>query len=87
MAGWEERFDDYVERLGDGSATLTGARRCGPTARDCCCRASARASSRWRRGSTRRASGGHQSLHHFVAKAEWDEAVLAAVRAYVLPAC
>jgi SRSO17 transposase len=28
----------------------------------------------------------HQSLHHFVAKAEWsDDAVLAAVRAHVLP--
>ena len=28
----------------------------------------------------------HQSLHHFVAKADWsDEALLAAVRAHVLP--
>src|SRR5271156_1424559 len=29
----------------------------------------------------------HQSLHHFVAKADWsDDAVLSAVRAHVLPA-
>ena len=34
-----------------------------------------------------RVRAAHQSLHHFVAKAEWpDEAVLAAVRARVLPA-
>ena len=33
-----------------------------------------------------RVQAAHQSLHHFVAKAEWsDEAVLAAVRARVLP--
>ena len=33
-----------------------------------------------------RVRAAHQSLHHFVAKAEWpDEAVLAAVRAQVLP--
>src|SRR5689334_8505561 len=35
------------------SATPTGAVRCGPTPPACCCRASARASSRWRPGSTR----------------------------------
>ena len=34
-----------------------------------------------------RVQAAHQSLHHFVAKAEWsDEAVLAEVRAEVLPA-
>ena len=34
-----------------------------------------------------RVQAAHQSLHHFVAKAEWsDEAVLAVVRAQVLPA-
>ncbi len=34
-----------------------------------------------------RVQAAHQSLHHFVAKADWsDEAVLAAVRARVLPA-
>ncbi|MFL5281106.1 MAG: IS701 family transposase, partial [Rhodopila sp.] len=33
-----------------------------------------------------RVPAAHQSLHHFVAKADWsDEAVLAAVRAQVLP--
>ncbi len=33
-----------------------------------------------------RVQAAHQSLHHFVAKADWsDEAVLAAVRARVLP--
>jgi SRSO17 transposase len=33
-----------------------------------------------------RVQAAHQSLHHFVAKADWsDEAVLAAVRAHVLP--
>ncbi len=33
-----------------------------------------------------RVQAAHQSLHHFVAKAEWsDNAVLAAVRAHVLP--
>src|SRR5215213_7312674 len=33
-------------------ATPAGRPRRGPTARDCCCRASARASSRWRPGSS-----------------------------------
>ena len=33
-----------------------------------------------------RVQAAHQSLHHFVAKAEWsDEAVLAAIRGQVLP--
>ena len=33
-----------------------------------------------------RVQAAHQSLHHFVAKADWsDEALLAAVRARVLP--
>ena len=34
-----------------------------------------------------RVQAAHQSLHHFVAKADWsDEALLAVVRAEVLPA-
>src|ERR1041384_6359748 len=34
-----------------------------------------------------RVGAAHQSLHHFVAKAAWDDAaLLAAVRAYALPA-
>ncbi|WP_353002402.1 transposase [Mesorhizobium sp. M1272] len=46
------------------------------------CRASARVLSRWRR-----VQAAHQSLHHFVAKADWsDDAVLSLVRAQVLPA-
>jgi len=33
-----------------------------------------------------RVQAAHQSLHHFVAKSEWsDDAVLAALRAHVLP--
>src|SRR3954466_12093522 len=39
------------------SATPTGAGRCGPTPPACCCRASARAWSRWRPGPTRPGSG------------------------------
>ena len=62
-------------------------RRSDHIARGCCCRAIARASSRWRRASQPgRVQAAHQSLHHFVAKADWsDDAVLAAVRARVLP--
>ena len=49
---------------------------------------SARASSRWRRSlDPARVGPAHQSLHHFVAKAAWDDAtLLAAVRAHALPA-
>src|SRR3954462_12335754 len=88
MAGWDERFDDYVERLGD---TLGPAERGGPLRAD-------------KRGLSRpgehksvepmaarvdpfRVGAAHQSLHHFVAKAAWDDAaLLAAARAYALPA-
>ena len=47
---------------------------------------------RWRRPAAARVEpfrigAAHQSLHHFVAKAAWDDAaLLAAVRDYVLPA-
>ena len=58
MAGWEEK----VGNTSSGWATCLG--RAGPArpaarllARACCCRASARASSRWRPGSTRPGSG------------------------------
>src|SRR4051795_5085745 len=88
MAGWEERFDDYVERLGDvlGHADrraplrayttgllLPGERKSGePMAA---------------RVDPGRVGAAHQSLHHFVAKAAWDDAaLLAAVRAHALPA-
>ena len=88
MAGWEERFDDYVERLGDvlghadrraplrGYTTgllLPGERKSvEPMAA---------------RVDPARVGAAHQSLHHFVAKAAWDDAtLLRAVRAYALPA-
>jgi SRSO17 transposase len=88
MAGWEERFDDYVERLGD---TLGHADRRGPP------RAYATGlllpgerksvEPMAARVDPARVGAAHQSLHHFVAKAAWDDAaLLAAVRARVLPA-
>src|SRR5213082_2709869 len=88
MADWEERFDDYVERLGD---TLGHADR----------RAPLRAYTTGlllpgerksvepmaARPDPGRVGAAHQSLHHFVAEAAWDDAaLLAAVRAHALPA-
>src|SRR4051794_5930082 len=88
MAGWEERFDDYVERLGD---TLGHAARRGPLR--------AYTTGLLLPGERKsvepmaarvdpfRVGAAHQSLHHFVAKAGWDDAaLLAAARAYALPA-
>ena len=88
MAGWEERFDDYVERLGD---TLGHADRRGPL------RAYATGlllpgerksiEPMAARVDPARVGAAHQSLHHFVAKAAWDDAaLLGAVRDYALPA-
>src|SRR3954471_17264372 len=88
MAGWEERFDDYVERLGD---TLGHADRRGPL------RAYATGlllpgerksvEPMAARVDPARVGAAQQSLHHFVAKAAWDAAaLLAAVRAHALPA-
>src|SRR3954462_14113147 len=88
MAGWEERFGNYVERLGDGlghaarpaplrsyttGLLLPGERKSvEPMAA---------------RLDPARVGAAHQSLHHFVAKAAWDDAaLLAAVRASALPA-
>jgi SRSO17 transposase len=88
MASWEERFGDYVELLGGvlGHADrreplrayttgllLPGERKSvEPMAA---------------RVAPFRVGAAHQSLHHFVAKAAWDDAaLLAAVRAYALPA-
>ena len=88
MAGWEERFGAYVERLGGvlGHADrrqplrayaigllLPGERKSvEPMAA---------------RVEPSRVGAAHQSLHHFVAKAAWDDtALLRAVRGYVLPA-
>src|SRR3954467_3291971 len=88
MAGWEERFDDYVERLGD---TLGHADRRGPLrayttglllpgARESVEPMAARLD-------PFRVGAAHQSLHHLVAQAGWgDAALLAAGRAYALPA-
>src|SRR3989440_5282814 len=84
MAGWEERFDDYVGRLGDvlghadrraplrsyttGLLLPGGRKSVEPMAA---------------RLDPGRVGAAHQSLHHFVAKAAWDDAtLLAAVRAY-----
>ena len=88
MAGWEERFDDYVERLGD---TLGHADRRGPL------RAYATGlllpgeresvEPMAARVDPARVGAAHQSLHHFVAKAAWNAAaLLRAVRDYALPA-
>jgi SRSO17 transposase len=88
MAGWEERFGDYVERLGDvlGHADRRAPLRSYATGlllpgeRKSVEPMAARLD-------PGRAGPAHQSLHHFVAKAAWDDAaLLAAVRAYVLPA-
>jgi SRSO17 transposase len=88
MADWEERFDDYVERLGD---VLGHADRRAPLR--------AYATGLLLPGERKsvepmaarldpgRVGAAHQSLHHFVAKAAWDDAaLLRAVRDYALPA-
>src|SRR6185437_350824 len=88
MAGWEERFDDYVERLGDvlGHADRRAPLRAYTTGlllpgeRKSVEPMAARVD-------PSRVGAAHQSLHHFVAEAAWDDAaLLAAVRAYALPA-
>jgi SRSO17 transposase len=88
MAGWEERFDDYVERLGDvlGHADRRAPLRAYTTGlllpgeRESVEPMAARVD-------PFRVGAAHQSLHHFVAKAAWDDAaLLAAARAYALPA-
>jgi SRSO17 transposase len=88
MAGWEERFGDYVERLGGvlGHADRRAPLRAYTTGlllpgeRKSVEPMAARVD-------PARVGAAHQSLHHFVAKAAWDDdALLAAVRAYALPA-
>src|SRR6187399_3372387 len=88
MAGWEERFGDYVERLGD---VLGHADRRAPLRAYCTGlllpgeRKSVEPMAA--RLDPARVSSLHQALHHFVATAPWsDAAVLAAVRERVLPA-
>ena len=88
MAGWEERFGSYVELLGGalGHADRRGPLRAYTTGlllpgeRKSVEPMAARVE-------PFRIGAAHQSLHHFVAKAAWDDAaLLAAVRDYVLPA-
>src|SRR3954467_8893249 len=88
MADWEERFDDYVGRLGDvlGHADRRAPLRAYATGlllpgeRKSVEPMAARVD-------PARVGAAHQSLHHFVAKAAWDDdALLAAVRGHVLPA-
>src|SRR3954452_23594058 len=88
MAGWEERFGNYVERLGE---VLGHADRRRPLRAYCTGlllpgeRKSVEPMAA--RLDPFRVGAAHQSLHHFVAKAPWDDdALLAAVRSYVLPA-
>src|SRR3954470_21188357 len=88
MADWEERFGEYVERLGDvlGHADRRAPLRAYTTGlllpgeRKSVEPMAARVD-------PARVGAAHQSLHHFVAKAAWDDAaLLRAVRAYALPA-
>src|SRR3954463_2289104 len=88
VAGREERFGDYVRRLGEtlGHADRRGPLRAYTTGlllpgeRESVGPMAARVD-------PARVGAAHQSLHHFVAKAAWDDAaLLRAVRAYALPA-
>src|ERR671921_254655 len=88
MAGWEERFEGYLERLGE---VVGHADRREPLRAYCTGlllpgeRKSVEPMAA--RVEPFRVGAAHQSLHHFVAKATWDDAaLLAAVRAYALPA-
>ena len=88
MAGWEERFGDYVGRLGD---VLGHADRRAPLRAYCTGlllpgeRKSVEPMAA--RVDPARVGAAPQSLHHFVAKAAWDDgALLAAVRDHALPA-
>src|SRR5690242_14909788 len=88
MADWEGRFGDYVERLGDvlGRADRRGPLRAYTTGlllpgeRKSVEPMAARVD-------PAHVGAAHQSLHHFVAKAAWDDAtLLEAVRDHALPA-
>src|SRR3954451_20222597 len=83
MAGWEERFDDYVGRLGDvlGHADRRAPLRAYTTG------LLLPGERKSVEPMAARVGAAHQSLHHFVAKAAWDDAaLLEAVRGHVLPA-
>jgi SRSO17 transposase len=88
VAGWEKRFGDYVGRLGDvlGHADRRAPPRAYTTGlllpgeRESVEPMAAKVD-------PFRVGAAHQSLHHFVAKAPWDDAaLLRAVRDYALPA-
>ncbi len=85
---WEQEFAEYVGALAE---TLEHADRVGPL-RDYCrglMLSGDRKSVEPMAAlvAPRQASAKHQSMHHFVAKAEWsDAALLSAVRREVLPA-
>src|SRR5689334_17324690 len=88
MADWEERFDDYVGRLGDvlGHADRRAPLRAYTTGlllpgeRKSVEPMAARVD-------PARVGAAHQSPHHFVAEAAWGDAtLLRAVRDYALPA-
>jgi SRSO17 transposase len=88
MAGWAERFRAYVERLG---AVLGHADRREPlrayTTGLLLPGERKSVEPMAARVAPLRIGAAHQSLHHFVAKAGWDDAaLLAAVRGEVLPA-
>src|SRR5690348_12959617 len=88
MAGWEERFGNYVERLGDvlGHADRRAPLRAYATGLLLPGERKSVEPMAARVGPAR-VGAAHQSLHHFVAKAAWDDAsLLKAVRDYVLPA-
>src|SRR6476646_4621554 len=88
MAGWEERFDEYVERLGDvlGHADRRAPLR-GYTPALLLPGERMSVEPMAARVDPARVGAAHQSLHHFVAKAAWDDAaLLRAVRDYALPA-
>src|SRR3954449_10225500 len=88
MAGWEERFDDYVGRLG---GVVGHADRRGPLRAYCAGlllpgeRKSVEPMAA--RGDPARVGAERPSLPPFGAKAAWDDAaLLRAVRDYALPA-
>src|SRR3954449_6466095 len=88
MAGWGGGVDDYVERLGD---VLGHADRRAPlrayTAGLLLPGERKSVEAKAARVDPARVGAAHQSLHRFAAKAAWDDAtLLAAVRAYALPA-
>src|SRR3954452_7044982 len=88
MADWEGRFGDYVGRLGDvlGHADRRGPLR-GYTTGLLLPGERKSIEPMGARVDPGRVGAAHQSLHHFVAKAAWDDAtLLEAVRDHALPA-